>query len=112
MPVADQRRLRYAVVRCPEGACGEESGVLVEGYSGQQQLAQHCLVRHNHTLEGFTAITKSRAVHRRIVLQKSRKVPVARDCFELDLKQMQDLADMHPTLTICKGMLRATSIVS
>lgn len=104
MPVADQRRLRYAVVRCPEGDCGEENCVLVKGFSGQQHLGQHCLVRHNFTLESFAAVTKSKPIHSRIALQKTQKVLVSRDCIELDLEQMQALADRFPALAICKGM--------
>ena len=103
MPVADQRRLRYAVVRCPEGDCGVEDGVLLKGFSGQQHLGQHCLVRHNFNLESFTAVTKSKAIHSRIALQKTQKVLVSRDCIELDLDQMQALAARFPTLAICKG---------
>lgn len=104
MQGSDQRRMRYAVVRCPEGACGEEDGVLVKGYSGQQHLGQHCLVRHGFTLESFAAVTKSKTIHSRIALQKTQKVMVSRDCIQLDLDQMQALADRFPALAICKGM--------
>ena len=104
MQMADPRRLRYAVVRCPESDCGEENGVLVKGYSGQQHLGQHCMVRHNYTLEKFTAVTKNKSIHSRVALQKTQKVVVSRDCIQLDLGQMQALADRFPSLAVCKGM--------